>query len=129
MVVSCDSLSTKSNTVIRHDSLDIDITWQGAEIGPDQYLWNVLSISADSPILCHFTSLSSTVHPNHILPDTLKVAGLPANRNISVDLNKLKNSASNILTEPSSTPQSPTDTSITYQTIYFDYILFGVQVQ
>lgn len=31
--VNCDSLSTNKNIVIRHDSLDIDITWTGRDVG------------------------------------------------------------------------------------------------
>ena len=126
--VNCDSLSTNKNIVIRHDSLDIDITWVGKDIGGAVYRWDISSISADNDILCTFNLLSATCHPDHILPKTLKVTGSGnPNYYISVDFNALKNLGVNNFEQPSSDPVG-SETSITSQSYSFDYILFGVQV-
>lgn len=126
--VNCASLSTNKNIVIRHDSLDINITWYGKDTGTGEYRWAISSISAASDILCTFNLFSATSHPDHILPTTLKVKGLGnPNYYIAVDFNALKNLGVNAFEQPSSDPVG-SETSITSQSYSFDYILFGAQV-
>lgn len=129
MVVNCDSLSTNKNIVIRHDSLMVTITWRGEEWDQSTVLWEIQSISANSTVLCTFNTFSSTSCPAHILPSTLKKESVGAGLSrISVDLNALKKLGAGFFEEPSSDPQSGGDISITSQTVYFDYILFGVEI-
>lgn len=127
-VVNCDSLSTNKNTVIRHDSLRVNITWKGAEWDPSTVLWEIQSVSASSTVLCTFTTFSYTSYPDHILPSTLKKQWAEGETSqIVVDLNALKKVGTTLFDQPSSDP-SVGDTSITSQDVYFDYILFGVEI-
>ena len=107
----------------------MDITWYGRDAGGGAYRWDISTVSADSSSLCSFKRLESTKHPDDLLPDTLKVTGFGnPYYYITVDFNAMKNNGGMTFFDPPTSEPRGSETSITSQTVYFDYILFGAEI-